>query len=679
MRTAIKRIRIISFSLIIIQMVLIILFSVLYFTNLFDVQTNINPSYVIIVAVSLVFVDTVFVWASIMQVSSIRQKTNLHAADVIGSDVQEAYNFAMLGLAVVDENNMVLWTNDLFKDRHIDIIDANIIEWQTNLMTLKESSDENATVKVVINSRNYEVKLLAEAGLYIFKDITDLETIYNYSKEQSPVVGVVTIDNYADVVKTEEDFNDLVSKVKNEIFQYAKDFGLLLRRYRNDSYFLLCNFDALNKMREDGFSLINKVRELGAGDDIPLTLSIGIAHDFPDVVKLNDLASEAVSIAMSRGGDQVVISKYGSEMEFIGGKTEAQERRNRVKVRVLADSLISLIKGSSNVLIMGHTMMDMDALGACLGIKAICENLDKTSQIVVDFKLTEYKTRSALTSSFSRDDLDGMIISPKDAEDKVRPNTLLVVVDVHIPSMVMAPQLLDKSSKIVVIDHHRRAEEYIDSPVFNHIDPSASSSSELVTEFIHFASISPRVMISSAYATIMLSGIFLDSSYFKSKNCGIRTFEAATVLKEFGADNAIADDFLKDDFEEYSVVNEIISKMKTPVPGVVYAIAPPDQFFDNATLAKAANTCLSMKAINAAFIIGNVSNKETRMSCRSDGSINVQIIAEKMGGGGHFTSSAVSFEKTTPEAVAETLLSVLDKNLSEARTDSKKKDIQEDR
>lgn len=199
-----------------------------------------------------------------------------------------------------------------------------------------------------------------------------------------------------------------------------------------------------------------------------------------------------------------------------------------------------------------------------------------------------------------------------------------------------------------------------------------------MTEFIHFASVNPRVIVPANYATIMLSGIFLDSSYFKSKNCGIRTFEAATVLKEFGADNSLADDFLKDEFEEYSVVNEIISNMKTPVPGIVYAVAPVDRIFDNATLAKAANACLSMKTIKAAFIIGNTSNKETRMSCRSDGTINVQIIAEKMGGGGHFTSSAVTFEKTTPEAVAEALLSVLDKNLAEARVDSKRKDNQED-
>lgn len=679
MRTAIKRIRTTAFILILIQIIGVILFSIFYFLNEFDFQVIVEPLYVIIAALAIIVIDVIFVWATVLSVSSIRQQTNLKAADVIGSDVQEVYNFAMLGLVVVDENNIVLWTNELFKNRHIDIVDLNILDWQPELFHLSDSSDEAAVVKIEINFRNYEVKLLTEAGLYIFKDTTDFETISNYSKEQAPVVGTITIDNYIDVVKNEEDSNDLVSKVKNEIFQYAKDFGILLRRYRNDMYFLLSNFETLEKMRADNFSLINKVRELGEGDEIPLTISIGIAYDFPDVIKLNDLAGEAIAIAMSRGGDQVVISKYGSDMEFIGGKTGAQEKRNRVKIRVLADSLISLIKSSSNILIMGHTMMDMDALGACLGIKAICNYLEKPSQIVVDFKLTEYKTRSALTSSFSRDELEKLIISPKDAADKIRPNTLLVVVDVHIPSMTMAPRLLENTSKIVVIDHHRRAEEYIDSPVFNHIDSSACSSSELVAEFIRYASVNPKITMPNIYATIMLSGIFLDSSYFKSKSSGIRTFEAATILKEYGADNALADDFLKDDFEEYTLVNEIIANMKTPVPGIVYAVAPADKIFDAATLAKAANTCLNMKTINAAFIIGNVSSKETRMSCRSDGTINVQLIAEKMGGGGHFTSAAVNFERTDLEETTETLLHTLDKYLSAARAEPRKKDSQEDR
>ena len=186
---------------------------------------------------------------------------------------------------------------------------------------------------------------------------------------------------------------------------------------------------------------------------------MGFAHDFPDVIKLNDLANDALDIAMSRGGDQVVVSAYGQEMKFYGGKSEAQEKRNRVKTRVLADSLISLINASDRVLIMGHAMMDMDAFGACLGMKAICNRLKKNSRIVVDLKNTEFKTRSAMTSSFGKDELDKLVVTSKEAEDLINGNTLLIVVDVHTPNMVMAPKLIDKAAKIVVIDHHRRAED----------------------------------------------------------------------------------------------------------------------------------------------------------------------------------------------------------------------------
>ena len=540
MGKTIKRIKSVSFVIILLEILAGAAFSVLYFNDFFHAQSIITPFYIALASVAVLVINCFFVWIVILVLSSLRQKTDLKAAEVIGSDIQEAYNFAMIGLAITDDKNVVLWTNDLFKARHIEIMDLDIIAWQPELAALRETNNSEQNVKVVVNSRTYAVKLLPEAGLWIFKDVTDYEQIFNYSKEQAPVVGILAIDNYDDVVRGDDDFNDVVTKVKNDIFGYAKDYGILLRRLKDDSYSMLCNYASFSKMLEDKFSIIDKVRGESMRGEIPLTLSIGIAHDFPDVNKLNDLALDALDIAMSRGGDQVVVSAYGQEMKFYGGKSEAQEKRNRVKTRVLADSLISLINASDRVLIMGHAMMDMDAFGACLGMKAICTRLKKAAKVVVDLKNTEAKTRAALNSSFSKDELEKLIVNSKEAEDLIGGNTLLVVVDVHTPGMVMAPKLVDKASKIVVIDHHRRAEEYIESPVFNHIDPAASSTCELISEFIRFSSINPRIELPSTYATIMLSGIFLDSAYFKSRSTGIRTFEAATILKEYGADNSLA-------------------------------------------------------------------------------------------------------------------------------------------
>ena len=678
MGSTIKKIKLVAFIVILLELLAGTAFAILYFNNFLNAQIHFTPYMITFALLAVVVVNSLFVWVIILILSSLRQKTDLRAAEVIGSDVQEAYNFAMIGLAITDDKNVVLWTNDLFKSRHIEIMDTDIIAWQPELTALREANSSEQGVKIVVNSRTYAVKLLPEAGLWIFKDITDLEQLDNYSKEHAPVVGILSIDNYDDVVRGDDDFNDVVTKVKNDIFGYAKDYGVLLRRIKDDSYLMLCDFASFSKMLEDKFSIIDKVRAESILGDIPLTLSIGLAYDFPDVNKLNDLAIEALDIAMSRGGDQVVVSAYGQEMKFYGGKSEAQEKRNRVKTRVLADSLISLIKVSKRVLIMGHAMMDMDAFGACLGMKAICNRLKIESRIVVDLKNTEGKTRSALTQSFSKDELEKLIVNSRDAETLIDGNTLLIVLDVHIPNMVMAPKLVDRAAKIVVIDHHRRAEEYIDSPVFNHIDPAASSTCELISEFIRFSSINPRIELPSTYATIMLSGIFLDSSYFKSRSTGIRTFEAATILKEYGADNSLADDFLKDGYEEHKEITEITSNLETPFYGVVIATANQDRLYDHATIAKAANLCLTYKGVHAAFVLGKISQREIRLSARSDGTINVSLLCEKLNGGGHFTSAAALFNDNDIRTAKQRLLMVLESSLKEATNTGVPKNNEED-
>lgn len=671
MKKTVSKFQIVAFILIVVQLLAIGLFALFYYKDIADFGKKLTITYLYVGATVFIALDLVFVWVSILIFSIKRRKTDLRAAELIGGDIQEAYNFGMIGLVVVDENNNVIWTNDIFCDRDIEIIDKNILEWQPALEEIQKGGD--AVSKLVINSRNYDVKYLPDAGLYIFKDNTNLETTAAFAKKNSVVLGMIIIDNYSDVSEKADDSNDTISKIRNEIFNYCSEFDVLLRRYRNDAYFLVCNFESFEEMEKDRFSLLEKVHVIGNGEDTPPTISMAFAYDIPDIVKLNEMTNAAIEIAMSRGGDQVVISPYGQALKFYGGKAEAQENRNKVKVRVMGDSVLSLIKNSSNVLIMGHAVMDMDAAGACLGMKSICDYLGKPAKMVYDPKNTERKCRAALTASFTKDELDNMTVSSDDALDLVKANTLLIVCDIHRPSMTMAPKLIDKATKIMVIDHHRRSEEFIESPVFNYIEPSASSSCEMVAELIRYSSANPRINIPSAYATIMLSGIFMDSNYFKSKNCGIRTFEASMILKDMGADNSIADEFLKDDFEEYKLITDIISSMKTPYYGVVYCMADEEDIIEPATLAKVGNQCMQMKGVNACFVIGRTGANETRISCRSDGTVNVQLIAEKMNGGGHFTQAAGAFKNTTIDKVEEKLLDVLREYLNDARTAPERK------
>ena len=672
MRKKLRNFRLVSFIFAMIELVIIAAFGVFYYLNLFNLKDYVDVTIIYIALSAFVAIDIVLMWIAGSIFTRLRRTSDLHAADLIGSDIQEAYNFGLIGLAIVDENNTVIWTNDLFKERQLDILDTNILEWQPKLKDFETASSE-AVVKLIINSRHYEVKYLSNAGLYIFKDNTEYENTYDFSKRQATVVGIIMIDNYSDLSGTTDDSNDIISKIRNVIFEYVKKYNVLVRRYRNDAYYVICNHESLAMMEEDKFSLIESIHKIGEKQETPPTLSIGLAHGFPDVVKLNEMAENAIDIAMSRGGDQVVVSKYGEELQFYGGKFEAQENRNKVKVRVMADSVLSLIRNSSNVIIMGHSMMDMDALGSCLGMKALCEHCRKPSVIVYDQKDVERKTRGAVTASFSREEVAKLTVSPNDALDLIKANTLVVVCDVHRPSLTMAPKVIDKATKVMVIDHHRRSEEFIDSPVFSYVEPSASSASEMVAELINYCSENPRVNIPAAYATIMLSGIFMDSNYFKAKTCGIRTFEASMILKEHGADNSTADEFLKDEFEEYTLITKIISTLKTPYYGIVYCVADEDDIIEPATLAKVGNQCMQMRGVNAAFVIGKTGEKEVRVSCRSDGSINVQLLAEQLNGGGHFTQAAGTFKNTTIDRVESRLLEVLSEYLNDAKAEKEEK------
>ena len=648
------------------ELIGVVFLALAYYFNLFGFKEIITPVIIFISFGSAVILDIVYVWAIIFYFSKIRQKTDLRAADLIGSDIEEAYNFGMLGLAVVDENNTVLWTNTLFKERAIEILDENILEWQPELKELEEGSSKTV-VKIQFNSRNYDVKLLKEAGLYIFKDTTDFETITEYSKRQAVVIGQIIIDNFSDVSGTGEETNDVLSKVRTAIYDYARDYSALLRKISNDAYLIICNYESLEKMIADKFSLLDKVHEIGEKEATPPTLSIGVAYDYPDVVKLNDMSVSALEIATSRGGDQVVVSQYGQDLTFFGGKTEAQENHNKVRVRVMGDAVISLIRNSASVIVMGHSMMDMDAFGACLGVKAICDTLGKQSRIVYNPKSIERKTKGALVSTFSKEEMNKVFVTEAEGLDLLKGNTLVVVCDVHKTGMTLAPKIIEKANKVMIIDHHRRGEDFIESPIFSDIDSSASSACEMIAELIKYASTSPRVKIPAAFATVMLSGIFMDSNYFKSTTSGARTFEACMFLKECGADNTKADDFLKDEFEEHALVNKILANTKTPYYGIVYCMADEEDIIEAATLAKVGNACMSMKGINASFVIGKTATDEVRISCRSDGTINVQLLAEKMSGGGHFTQAACSFKHYSLEAAETRLLNVLNDYLNDAR------------
>lgn len=643
MNASIKKFRNITFIFALIELILIGTLTFFWVYNTFGIRDIKDiEEYIFLGFVVLCLADILFTWLALARLSRKRQSNDIEVASLIGNDIQMAYNFNQIGLLAIDENGLVLWTNTLFNERQLDLVDTDIFQSFPALKELvKLKSDK--TVHLEMKGKSYEVRFLSEPRLFVFKDVTEYDNVVNYSKEQAIALGVVMIDNFNDVASDTDEVADAVMNVRAIVRDYFRQYKVLLTQVKQDRYFAVCNFNALDQMEKDGFSVMDKVREKQDKEDTPLTLSIGFAHDFPDVGKLYEMTEEAIDTALARGGDQAVISQYGKELRFFGGKSAAIENTSKVKVRSMVGGLAKLIKDSSAVFIMGHTEMDMDALGSCLGIKAICDWCKKPAKIVYAPKRTEKKARLAFTSAFSKDVLDQLTLTPEQAAAQIKETSLVVVVDVSVPKNVMGPKILDLARKVVVIDHHRRGDSFIERPSLSYIEPSASSACELITEMIRYAAANPRIDLKPSYATIMLSGIFMDSQYFKSKSVGMRTFEAAEILKEYGAENTLADEYLKDDYEEFALTNKILGTMKTPSYGVLYCVSDDSDIVERSALAKVANSLLSLRDVHASFVIGRTADKQISISARSDGTISVQLLMEQLGGGGHLTMAATLF------------------------------------
>lgn len=623
--------------------------------------------YTLVVAITAAFfflMQIIFFWIYNKRISHLKRRTEMKAADIIGNDIQEAYYFGKIGLAVTDENGTILWVNEFLEDRNLDFIDKKIGEFLPELQMSVVGSSGDVSIKTTYQNHIYEVKFIKEANLYIFKDVTEYETLFKYSNDQAPVVGYLTIDNYSDILASydESKVNDMTSNIRKMILEYFGDHQVMTRSLKDDSYLLVCTKKNFDEIYKDRFSLIDEVRKAFVDG---YTLSIGIAYGFPDYSKLKEIASNALDVALSRGGDQVVIAPFSENMEFIGGKSEARVSRNKVKIRTISQSLVTLISHSSNVLIMGHTNADFDAIGACLGVKAICDHIHRDARIIFEEQFIEKKVRRAVRSIFSPREMQQIFVNFKGANEFYNNDTLIIVVDCNNPELMLYPMIIDENTNVAIIDHHRRSDRFLSNVIFNSIDPSASSASELVAEYISYNQ--AKMDLPPSYATMMLCGILLDTNFYRLKT-SLSTYEASAILKQFGADNEKADEFLKEDYEEYALKTKIMSNFKTPFYGVLVANSDQDDIVDISMLAIVAREALMIRGVNACFVIGRTSENEIRISSRSDGTINCQMLMEKLGGGGHFTAAACQFDSSNIEEIGNKLQHILDEYLQLARS-----------
>lgn len=587
---------------------------------------------------------------------------NIKLNSIILNNLKEIDMFGEVGIIFYDESYEVVWVNDFLDSRRINVVGKNLIKYNNDFCLIIE--DKKESIKITINNRIYECKCMKELKMVILKDVNQYENLLETYTNEAPVIFSITIDNYSDVVSILSDnkTSELEAKVRSIINEWAINHRIFLKKIRNDAYIALMQEVTYKALLKEKFNLIEDIKNVYEEDN-NFTISIGVGRGINDFVKLAEMSSSAVDVALSRGGDQCVVNTYGKNMEFYGGGSEAKSKRHKVKVKVVSKSLSALIQSADSVYIMGHVQADFDAIGACLGMYSITKQMGKKVKIIYDDKLVELKTRIAFRQSFEKEEIDEMIIRPNKAIEEMDENSLLLLVDVSNPEIVMNQKIIDVAERIAVIDHHRPGDRLL-AQIFSYQESAASSTCEMVSEIIRYSE--NKIRITPEVATFMLAGILLDTNNYKTRT-GARTYEASMILKEYGADNVEATEFLKDEYEEYQLKTKIMANSETPYYGVVVCKASEEDIIDRTMLAKVGQEILNVKEIKACFVIGRISDTNIGISARSDGTINVQKIMESLNGGGHFSSAATQIEDSDIEEVKKMLYSKLEGFIGDTR------------
>lgn len=581
-------------------------------------------------------------------------RTDITIASIFGNEVSPIFEFGNLVIMVYNEVDEIIWVSQTTLVKKEDILGQKTYDIIPNFDDLALVANENE-VFAEIGGKTFQLDINTGLKVIYLKDVS-AEFIQTAKTEaERPFIGHVVIDNYQDVNISlgEADFVLFATEVKEAIMAWAKRYNLVIRSYGNDSFLIIGEESNYQKILEDKFSIIDEVRQMFDKDDNPLTISIGIGKgNTTSILRTSELSYMALNMALSRGGDQVVVNVFGKPLQYYGAKNEVKQTRSHVRGRVLATSLSNLIKTDKHVIVMGHKNMDFDALGASLGVYEICKALKANVNFVYEDSLVEFQTKRAFRQVFTNAQINEMTITPLKAMQVVTDQTLVIVVDTHRPEMTMAPKILEKCKEVCVIDHHRKGESFINDPVFQYHEPQSSSASELVTELIYYQP--NKINVSEETANFLLSGICLDTKFYRSGTSG-KTFEMSMILKNYQASVETVTDFFKEEYEEMKLVSGIVNTSKALSPGIYMAKSEDNDIITRTVLSKTAEEILSTKGVQAVFVVGRTNNNEVSISARSANDFNVQVIMESMGGGGHFSKAAVQIPNTSVEHVSEIL------------------------
>lgn len=557
-----------------------------------------------------------------------------------------------VGMILYDGEKRIVWHNPfiarIFKD------DALLGKAVTDCFPALEDW-EKEEVEVTLDDRVYTVRLVPDERLLYVTDVTEWRELQIQYEDEQIVFGILHLDNLDEVTQEMDDTTRtlLQTSVTGAITDWAHEHDILLRRYA-DKFFMVFHRKTLERLEKERFDILDVVREMTAENKIPITLSIGVGTFTGSLFERARVAQGSLDIALGRGGDQAAVKK-GERMTFYGGKSNAVEKRTRVRARVISHALRNLIRESERVLIVGHEHPDMDAIGAAIGVWKAANLQKKDAYIVVNEE--NPSIRHLMEAIYDHDVLGDTIISGEEALSLCERQTLVVVVDTHRPSMTIEPKLLARSTRVVVIDHHRRSEEFVEDPVLVYMEPYASSTCELVTELLQYQT--DHLTMDTLEATALLAGIVVDTKSFVART-GSRTFEAASFLRRYGADMSLVQSLLKEDLDLFVKRAEIVRHTEVVFDRIAIAVGEDDQTYDQLLIAQSADTLLNMNGIEASFVIARRQDRTVAISARSLGDINVQVIMEELGGGGHMTTAATQMKEDSLKEAKARLLDVLE-------------------
>ncbi|PLT33243.1 DHH family phosphoesterase [Bacillus sp. V5-8f] len=562
---------------------------------------------------------------------------------------EEALLEMPIGIMLINDDYYIEWTNPFLASCFDEdsLVGRSLYDVAESIVPLIKQEVETETI--TLRARKFKVIHKREERLLYFFDVTEQVEIEQLYEDERTALAFIALDNYDELTQGMDDQrkSSLNSLVTSLLDKWAKDNGVFFKRTSSDRFMAVFNESILQLLEKGKFSILDEIRETTAKQNVSLTLSIGVGSGVSSLPELGTLAQSSLDLALGRGGDQVAIKLVNGKVKFFGGKTNPMEKRTRVRARVISHALKDIVLDSDKVIVMGHKHPDMDAVGSAIGITKVAQMNERDAYIVINFNELDTGVRRLVEETKNKPELFDRFITPEEAFEMITDETLLVVVDTHKPSMLIEERLLNRVDKVVVIDHHRRGEEFINNALLVYMEPYASSTAELVTELLEYQP--KRSKIDMLESTALLAGIIVDTKSFTLRT-GSRTFDAASYLRAHGADTVLVQKFLKEDVDTYIKRSKLIETVSYYKNGVAIAKGTPDDLYHQVLIAQAADTLLTMDGVSASFVIAKRTEDMVSISARSLGDINVQIIMEMLDGGGHLTNAATQLYTSIEEA-----------------------------